>query len=180
MLKPNCFTAFYILQTVHFCFSNLRAYLISSGEWEKCSVAIKLWYCGHSEYFMDSGFIFIAGETIKLIDCPTSSWIHLDWLFTFFVESKKIIKDKNKRQSGQNFASIYFFTKQCWKTKKYAIIKLIFEREGKMKEKSKCGQEQSKKESFRISYARACLRLRGYCSISTMKLRFFGTNSYLL
>lgn len=24
---------------------------------------------------MDSGFIFIAGETIKLIDCPTSSWI---------------------------------------------------------------------------------------------------------
>ena len=117
-LKPNCFTAFYILQTVHFCFSNLPAYLISSGEWEKCSVAIKLWYCGHSEYFMDSGFIFIAGETIKLIDCPISSWIHLDWLFTFFVESKKFIKDKNKRQSGQNFASIYFFTKQCWKTKK--------------------------------------------------------------
>lgn len=54
------------------------------------------------------------------------------------------------------------------------------ETEGKMKEKSKCGQEQSKKKSFRISYARACLRLRGSCSISTMKLRFFGTNSYLL
>ena len=35
----------------------------------------------------------------------------------------------------------------------------------KMKEKSKCGQEQSKKKSFRISYARACLRLRGSCSI---------------
>ena len=42
------------------------------------------------------------------------------------------------------------------------------------------GQEQSKKKSFRILYARACLRLRGYCSISTMKLRFFGTNSYRL